>query len=241
MPALHWLPPDDPGAPFPPTELACEEPNGLLAAGGDLSPGRLLAAYRAGIFPWYSAGEPILWWSPDPRTVLFPERLRISRRLARTLRQRRFEISYDRDFDRVVAACAAPRPGTGGTWITPEMGRAYGQLHALGHAHAIEVWDGSSLVGGLYGVVLGRVFFGESMFSAVRDASKVALAHLCARLRRRGFTLLDCQVVSGHLLRMGAETIPRSRFQALLAEHLGSPSQAPLPWPGAPQPDEVPA
>lgn len=240
MPTLSWLPPDDPDAPFPPVASALAEPNGLLAAGGDLSPGRLLAAYRAGIFPWYSRGEPILWWSPDPRTVLFPERLRVSRRLARTLRQGRFEVSYDRDFDAVVAACAAPRADAAGTWITPEMRRAYGRLHALGHAHTIEVWRDGQLAGGLYGVVLGRVFFGESMFSAVRDASKVALAHLCARLRRRGFALLDCQVVSGHLLRLGAESLPRERFCALLSRH-ADPALPALPWPAAPQADEVPA
>ena len=238
MPPLPWLPPDDPDAPFPSVTTALRDPDGLLAAGGDLAPDRLLRAYRNGIFPWYSTGEPILWWSPDPRAVLFPEQLRISRRLARTLRQDRFRISYDTCFERVVNACAAPRADSRGTWITTEMMAAYTHLHALGHAHAIEVWQEQRLVGGLYGIALGRVFFGESMFSSVRDASKVALAYLCARLRRHGFGLLDCQVVSGHLLRMGAEQLPRARFLALLDSLADGESR---PWPNTPQPDELPA
>lgn len=238
MPPLPWLPPDDPDAPFPPVAMALRDPDGLLAAGGDLSPGRLLRAYRHGIFPWYGPGEPILWWSPDPRAVIFPERLRVSTRLRRTLRQARFTIRYDTCFERVVAACAAPRPVADGTWITPEMATAYARLHALGHAHAIEVWQGTELVGGLYGVAVGRVFFGESMFSTVRDASKVALAHLCARLRRLGYGLLDCQVVSGHLLRLGAERLPRTRFLALLETLVeGDPGA----WPSIPLPGEAPA
>ncbi|MDX1594422.1 MAG: leucyl/phenylalanyl-tRNA--protein transferase, partial [Gammaproteobacteria bacterium] len=186
----------------------------------------------------YGTGEPILWWSPDPRAVIFPERLRISRRLARTLRQGRYRVSYDTCFERVVAACAAPRSGAGGTWITPEMGAAYARLHALGHAHAVEVWHDDALVGGLYGVGLGRVFFGESMFSRQRDASKVAMAHLCARLRRLDVRLLDCQVVSGHLLRMGAERLPRRRFVELLDGLTAEPS---APWTSTPHPDESPA
>ena len=238
MPPLPWLPADEPEALFPPVRMALRDPDGLLAAGGDLAPNRLLRAYRHGIFPWYGPGEPILWWSPDPRTVLFPERLHISRRLARTLRQDRFRISYDTCFERVVSACAAPRPEVRGTWITPEMTAAYLQLHTLGHAHAIEVWQGESLVGGLYGVALGRVFFGESMFSSVRDASKVALVHLCARLRHLGYGLLDCQVVSGHLLRMGAEQLPRTRFLSLLDTLADDKPRA---WPTAPRPGERPA
>jgi leucyl/phenylalanyl-tRNA--protein transferase len=170
--------------------------------------------------------------------VIFPERLRISSRLRRTLRQARFTIRYDTCFERVVAACAAPRPVADGTWITPEMAAAYARLHALGHAHAVEVWQGTELVGGLYGVAVGRVFFGESMFSTVRDASKVALAHLCARLRRLGYGLLDCQVVSGHLLRLGAERLPRPRFLALLETLVeGDPGA----WPSIPLPGEAPA
>jgi leucyl/phenylalanyl-tRNA--protein transferase len=238
MSPLPWLPPDDPDAPFPPVATALRNPDGLLAAGGDLSPGRLLRAYRHGIFPWYGPGEPILWWSPDPRAVIFPERLRVSSRLRRTLRQARFAIRYDTCFERVVAACAAPRPVADGTWITPEMATAYTRLHALGHAHAVEVWQGTDLVGGLYGVAVGRVFFGESMFSTVRDASKVALAHLCARLRRLGYGLLDCQVVSGHLLRLGAERLPRPRFLALLETLVEGDSGT---WPSTPLPGEAPA
>ncbi len=235
---IPWLPPQDPEAPFPPVTGALRDPDGLLAAGGDLEPARLLRAYRHGIFPWFGPGEPILWWSPDPRAVLHPERLHVSRRLARTLRQGRFTVSYDTCFARVVEACAAPRPESRGTWITPQMQAAYVRLHDLGHAHSIEVWREATLVGGLYGVALGRVFFGESMFSRERDASKVALAHLCARLCRLGFGLLDCQVVSGHLLRMGAEQLPRARFVALLDTLADAESVA---WPRRPQADEAPA
>lgn len=235
---IPWLPPQDPEAPFPPVASALRNPDGLLAAGGDLEPARLLRAYRNGIFPWFGPGEPILWWSPDPRAVLYPERLHVSRRLARTLRQQRFAISYDTCFAQVVAACAASRPESRGTWITPQMQAAYARLHDLGHAHSIEVWRDATLVGGLYGVALGRVFFGESMFSRERDASKVALAHLCARLRHLGFGLLDCQVVSGHLTRMGAERLSRERFVALLDELADA---APAPWPRRPQPGEAPA
>ncbi len=235
---IPWLPPDDPEAPFPPVATALRDPDGLLAAGGDLAPGRLLRAYRQGIFPWFGPGEPILWWSPDPRAVLYPERLRVSRRLARTLRQARFGITYDTVFDAVVEACAAPRPEARGTWITRRMAAAYARLHTLGHAHSIEVWRDARLVGGLYGVTLGRVFFGESMFSRERDASKVALAHLCARLRRLGYGLLDCQVVSDHLLRLGAERLPRDRF----LERLDALADTPTPaWTADPHPDEAPA
>ncbi len=235
---IPWLPHDDPEAPFPPLASALREPDGLLAAGGDLAPERLLRAYRQGIFPWFGPGEPILWWSPDPRAVIYPEHLHVSRRLARTLRQGRFAISYDTCFSRVVEACAAPRAESRGTWITPRMQAAYARLHALGHAHSIEVWHDRSLVGGLYGVALGRVFFGESMFSRERDASKVALAHLCARLRHLGIGLLDCQVVSEHLSRMGAVQLPRDRFVALLDSLADG---QPRPWPKRPQPGEAPA
>ena len=216
---LHLLDPDDPAAPFPPVEAAEVEPNGLLAIGGDLSPRRLLNAYAAGIFPWYSAGQPLLWWSPDPRTVLFPERLRVSRSLAKTLRNRPFRVTLKRDFSGVIADCAAPREGggdEGGTWITREMHDAYLALHRLGHAHSVEVWEGERLAGGLYGVALGRVFFGESMFSRARDASKVALARLAPFLSNGGFRLIDCQVHSAHLVSLGAEEIPRARFTRLL-------------------------
>ncbi|HEY5789943.1 MAG TPA: leucyl/phenylalanyl-tRNA--protein transferase [Gammaproteobacteria bacterium] len=239
MHELTWLPPHAPDAPFPDVGRALHEPNGLLAVGGDLAPARLLRAYRAGIFPWYSPGEPILWWSPDPRAVIVPERLRVPRRLARTLRQGRFRISYDTAFRAVVEACAAPRHGSSGTWISAEMMDAYTRLHRLGHAHSVEAWDGETLVGGLYGVAVGQVFSGESMFSRARDASKVVLAHLCARLRRLGFTLLDGQVLSGHLLRLGAETLSRQRFVALL--RLPGPGDRAGAWPAAARADETPA
>ena len=201
---------------FPPPHLA--EPEGLLAVGGDLSPARLLAAYRLGIFPWYGPGDPILWWTPDPRLVLFPERMHISRRLARTLRSGRFTVRTDTAFAEVIAACAAPRRDGDGTWLTPEMRAAYIRLHELGHAHSVECFQNDTLAGGFYGVSLGRVFFGESMFSRERDASKVALAAFAARAPELGIELIDCQVTSGHLLSLGAEEIPRARFQAMLED-----------------------
>ncbi|ROR32614.1 leucyl/phenylalanyl-tRNA--protein transferase [Inmirania thermothiophila] len=214
------------GVRFPDVERALAEPNGLLAAGGDLAPATLLAAYRRGIFPWYGPGEPILWWSPDPRLVLFPERLHLGRSLRKRLRSGRYRVSLDRDFAGVVAGCAAPRPGQDGTWITPEMAQAYRRLHALGHAHSVEVWEDGVLVGGLYGVAIGRVFFGESMFSRRPDASKVALACLAARLHRCGFPVIDCQVASAHLLRLGAEPLPRRAFTALLERFCALPAPA---------------
>jgi leucyl/phenylalanyl-tRNA--protein transferase len=213
---LTLLNPRDPEQPFPDPSEAELEPNGLLAVGGDLSVPRLLSAYRAGIFPWYSTGQPILWWSPDPRTLLFPERLRVSRSLRKTLVKGRFLATIDRDFDGVIAACAAPRGDQAGTWILPEMMRAYRRLHRLGLAHSVEVWAAGALVGGLYGVALGRVFFGESMFSRQSDASKAALVHLCHRLHQWGYRLIDCQLETDHLLRLGAEPVPRAAFRALL-------------------------
>ena len=213
---LHLLDPRDPQAPFPAVELAEREPNGLLAVGGDLSPPRLLNAYRHGIFPWFNAGDPILWWSPDPRTILTPDRLHISRSLAKTLRRGPFQVTLDRAFGQVVAGCAAPRRQGDGTWILPLMARAYERLHRLGWAHSVEVWREGELVGGLYGVALGRAFFGESMFSRATDASKVALVHLCQTLEARGFGLVDCQMHSDHLSRLGAVAIPRATFTALL-------------------------
>jgi len=214
---------------FPPVERALTDPRGLLAAGGELSPTWLLAAYRRGIFPWYSAGEPILWWSPDPRLVLVPADIRISRSLRRTLRQRRFEVRFDTAFARVVAACAAPREPGGGTWITPEMQRAYLCMHELGYAHSVESWVDDQLVGGLYGMVLGRAFFGESMFSHHTDASKVALAHLAGYLETQDFAVIDCQMTTAHLLSLGACEMPRSEFCAGLARWTreGAP---PLRW-----------
>jgi len=176
--SITWLSPHDAPESFPPLEQALEDPAGLLAAGGDLSSERLLAAYRRGIFPWYSPGQPVLWWSPDPRAVLFPEEFRVSRSLAKTLRNGGFSTSVDRDFPAVIDGCAAPRPASPGTWITSEMRSAYLELHRLGHAHSIEIYREGNLAGGLYGVRLGGVFFGESMFSRERDASKTALARL---------------------------------------------------------------
>ena len=209
---IHVLDPYRPNEPFPPVEQAEIEPNGLLAVGGDLSSVRLLNAYRSGIFPWYSDDQPILWWSPDPRMVLYPDRLKISRSLAKTLRNRQFVVTFDRAFARVMTACSAPRKKEQGTWITPEMLAAYRELHRIGYAHSVEVWFEEELVGGLYGVSLGCVFFGESMFSIERDASKVALVHLTRLLKERGFQLIDCQVYSPHLVSLGAEEIERTRF-----------------------------
>ncbi|HTA66596.1 MAG TPA: leucyl/phenylalanyl-tRNA--protein transferase [Xanthomonadaceae bacterium] len=214
---LPWLSPD-PAAPFPDPRTALREPDGLLAVGGDLSPVRLLNAYRQGIFPWYSHGQPILWWSPDPRTVFRTDGVHLSRRFRQAMRQLDWTIAVDTAFDRVVMNCAnSPRADSAGTWITVEMQAAYQALYWQGHAHAIEVWQGSLLVGGLYGVTVGRMFFAESMFSAVSGGSKVALAALAAILREWGWPLFDAQVESPHLLRMGARTIPREEFLALAA------------------------
>jgi leucyl/phenylalanyl-tRNA---protein transferase len=217
---ITWLSPQDAPEWFPPLEQALEEPSGLLAAGGDLSPERLLAAYRRGIFPWYSPGQPVLWWSPDPRAVLFPEEFHCTRSLAKTLRNGGFTAAIDRDFTAVIDGCAAPRAASPGTWITSEMRAAYLKLHRLGYAHSVETWRGAALVGGLYGVRLGGVFFGESMFSRERDASKVALAHLVAVCQRNSLAVIDCQLPSRHLSSLGARTIPRSQFQALLREQV---------------------
>ncbi len=214
----YLLAPDDPSVAFPDVREALAEPDGLLAIGGDLSVARLVNAYRHGIFPWFSAGDPILWWSPDPRTVLHPRRLRVSRSLRKLLRRRRLGVTMDRDFPAVIKACAAPRADGGGTWLVPEMISAYRALQVHGIAHSVEVWQRDSLVGGLYGVAIGGIFFGESMFSRTDNASKVALVHLCNFLCEHGFALIDCQVLTGHLVRMGAEQIPRERFVELVAQ-----------------------
>jgi leucyl/phenylalanyl-tRNA--protein transferase len=204
---------------FPPSSQALDYPNGLLAVGGDLSPGRLLAAYRRGIFPWYEEPQPVLWWTPDPRAVLFPENLHVSRSLRRTLGRNRFGLAVDRRFRPVMLACAELRGDGLGTWIGDDMLEAYCALHRLGHAHSIEVLDASgALVGGLYGVALGRTFFGESMFSRIADASKVALVALVDIARRGGFRLIDCQMESAHLNSMGACSIGRLDFERLLAQ-----------------------
>lgn len=220
--ALHWLGPPGSPALFPPPAAALEQPNGLLAAGGDLSPERVLAAYRRGIFPWYEDGQPILWWSPDPRTVIFPGELHLSRRFRRALRRQPFEASFDRDFARVVAGCARADDPDAGTWITADMIAAYQRLHELGRAHSVEIWQEGELAGGLYGVALGRAFFAESMFSRASNASKAALAHLAAVLGAHGFRFIDCQLPSPHLARLGARDLPRPEFLAVLEAALAA-------------------
>ena len=214
---------------FPPLEEATVD--GLLAIGGDLSSERLLAAYRKGIFPWYNPGQPILWWSPDPRTVLYPSRLRISRSLRKTLRHSHFHITTDTAFDRVIVECAeSKRDGTvASTWITTDMRSAYLNLYRLGHAHSVEIWQHNRLVGGLYGVAIGGIFFGESMFSVTRDASKVALAGLVSQLLQLEFRLIDCQLPSTHLFSLGAQSIPRMEFVEELQLGINS-KQMSIPW-----------
>jgi leucyl/phenylalanyl-tRNA--protein transferase len=208
---------------FPPLEDALREPDGLLAAGGDLSTERLLAAYRLGIFPWYSRGQPILWWSPDPRTVFETQRMHVPRRFARFLRTCDWTLASDTAFEAVVRACAAPRARQRGTWLDPDMRKAYQRLHALGHAHSVEAWDGDALAGGIYGVAIGRMFFGESMFSAADNGSKVALLALARALRDWGCPLLDAQVASPHLFTLGAREIGRSDFSARVAALTAEP------------------
>ena len=203
---------------FPPVTQALRSPNGLLAAGGDLSTPRLLEAYRHGIFPWFSEGEPILWWSPDPRMVLFPGEFKLSHSLRKTLRKGPHEVRTDTAFEQVMRACAAPREGANGTWIHEEMIAAYCELHRLGYAHSIETWMNGQLAGGLYGIALGRMFYGESMFSRRTDASKIALAHLAAQLKRWDFGMIDCQMNTPHLASLGAREIPRKEFIARLQE-----------------------
>ena len=212
---IPFLAPDDESSPFPEVGSALSEPNGLLMAGGNLAPRRLLAAYRAGIFPWYEAGEPILWWSPDPRCVIWPERLRVTRSLAKTIRNASYEVTENLAFREVMKRCGAPRPGSSGTWITGEMLEAYCTLNEHGLARSLEVWMGDRLVGGLYGIALGEVFIGESMFSRERDASKVALAHLA---RSGKYRLIDCQLETPHLASMGAVCIGRAHYIRLLNE-----------------------
>ena len=206
------------GISFPDAQQADDSIGGLLAVGGDLSPRRLLAAYRAGIFPWFDDDQaPILWWSPDPRAVLVPGEMHISKSLAKRLRNGGFKVSFDRAFAEVVKGCATERKGQSGTWITAGMGVAYGRLHELGYAHSLEVWRAGRLVGGLYGLSIGAFFFGESMFSRIPDASKVALAHLSGQLKRWGFQLIDCQIPNPHLSSLGVKSMPRAEFLAALA------------------------
>jgi len=206
---LAWLEARDP---FPPVERALKDPNGLLAAGGELSVERLLEAYRRGVFPWYSGAEPVLWWSPDPRMVLYCGELKVSRSLAKNIRNKGFELRIDTRFSEVLKACSEPRRGEGGTWLGKEMRAAYLALHREGHAHSFETWRGGELVGGLYGVAVGRLFCGESMFSRETDASKVALVHLVRHLEARGWPLIDCQVHTDLLASLGGREIPRRAY-----------------------------
>jgi leucyl/phenylalanyl-tRNA--protein transferase len=204
---------------FPPLEQALREPPGLLAAGGDLRPARLLAAYERGVFPWYSAQQPILWWSPDPRMVLFPEEFNCSRSLRKTLRNGPYTTEVDHAFGATIRACAAPRRAGPDTWLNDAMIASYEELHALGFGHSVETYAGGRLAGGLYGIQLGRVFFGESMFSLSRDASKVALARLIEECRARDIQLIDCQVASSHLASLGAREVSRAQFVGLLRRY----------------------
>ena len=215
-----WLDPDINNIDFPHPDYALTEPDGLLAVGGDLSPARIINAYINGIFPWYSEGEPILWWSPNPRAVLFPEKLHISRSLKKLIRQGHFRTTLDYAFEQVIELCACtPRANQDGTWITSDMKRAYLQLHKMGIAHSAECWQEEKLVGGLYGLAIGKVFFGESMFSRQSNASKVAFVHLLDELQKANYALIDCQVTTDHLLSLGAEEIPRNQFLSLVKQH----------------------
>ncbi len=217
---LTLLNPDRADQDFPSTSKALEEPNGLLAAGGCLSTQRIINAYQQGIFPWYSAEDPILWWSPNPRLIIFPDKLHISKSLKKTQRKQTFQLSFDNAFADVIQACAMPRDQESGTWLVPEMQEAYIRLHAEGHAHSIEAWYQGELVGGLYGIAIGRVFFGESMFHTKTDASKIAFAALAQRLTEWGYQLIDCQVHTDHLASLGAKEIPRANFGVLLRRFL---------------------
>jgi leucyl/phenylalanyl-tRNA--protein transferase len=220
---IPWL---EPGDPFPPVHRALREPDGLLAAGSDLSQQRLLEAYRNGIFPWYSDGQPVLWWSPDPRMALAPSGIVISRSLRKRLGRKDYEIRADTCFRAVMEACAEPRSGQAGTWITRDMADAYAALHEAGFAHSVETWIDGALSGGLYGVAIGRVFFGESMFTRATDASKLALAHLARQLVRWEFGLIDCQMATPHLASLGAREMPRRDFLRALSELVNYPSRS---------------
>ena len=223
---IPFLGPHDP---FPPVDRALSDPNGLLAAGADLSPERLIDAYAHGIFPWFSDEDPVLWWSPDPRMVLFTSEVHISKSLRKRIRSGKISVTLDSRFLQVMEGCAAPRPGQDGTWITDEMTEAYGRLFEMGHAHSVETWEDDRLVGGLYGVALGRMFFGESMFSRAADASKVALVALASQIERWGFTCIDCQMSTNHLSSLGAREIPRRAFLRQMRP-LISQNPVPSPW-----------
>ena len=226
---LILLDPDQPDQAFPPTQKALKDPNGLLAVGGCLSTTRLLNAYRHGIFPWYSDDEPILWWSPDPRLVLFPEQLNVSQSLRKTLKKQKYTVTIDQAFTQVIRACAQPRQAESGTWITDDIENAYNALHELGITHSAEAWLDGVLVGGLYGVAIGQVFFGESMFNTATDASKVAFATLVAKLKSWDYKLIDCQVHSAHLASLGAVEIDRTEFNHLIKQY-GEQPVNPLAW-----------
>ena len=230
---IVWLSAEDPPDAFPPADAALREPDGLIAAGGDLSSERLLCAYRRGIFPWYDEGQPLLWWSPDRRCVFQPGDFHVSRRLRRSLRQSRAEVRFDTAFGAVIRACAAPRGAEHGTWITPDMIAAYERLHREGWAHSVEVWQDDSLIGGLYGLAIARAFFGESMFSGADGASKIALLALSQMMDTDKLGILDCQLVSSHLLSLGATIIPRDQFGTIL-DTLCSPVKRFENWPTAP-------
>jgi len=218
---IIWLN-DDPSL-FPKHENAFEEPNGLLAAGGDLTPQRLLNAYSLGIFPWYNPGEPILWWSPDPRSVVIPKEFEPSRSLRKSIKKMNLSVTSDTCFTRIMQECAKPREDQAGTWINPEMISSYTELHKSGYAHSIECWQGNELVGGLYGISIGRAFFGESMFSRVSNASKIAFASLCRYLSDQNFEIIDCQVHNPHLANLGAREIPRHEFLSILKDAIVNP------------------
>ena len=221
---LTWLKRDS--LTFPPLTKALQEPNGLLAAGGDLSPDRLIEAYRHGCFPFFFKGQPLLWWSPDPRTVLFPEELHVSRSMAKLLRQQRYQVTFDRDFASVIRACAAPRSYVNDTWISTDIQNAYIELHERGYAHSVEVWDNGNLVGGLYGLAIGQLYFGESMFSRADNASKFGFITLAKQLQAWGFVMIDCQMPTEHLHSLGARSISRQQFADYLRDHLDQPTTA---------------
>lgn len=221
---LHWLDPRNPQQPFPPAHLAMRDPNGLLAIGGDLSPTRLVRAYRQGIFPWYNPDEPVLWWCPDPRTVLDPSDFHVSHSFRKSIQRRNYALSFDRAFNTVLEACGGERVRGHGTWLGDDMRHAYVELFGRGHAHSVEIWRDGRLIGGLYGVTFGRVFFGESMFSRASDASKLALYWLCQQLQRWNFAMIDCQVSSPHLLSLGAREIARESFLKQIAAAIEMPA-----------------
>ncbi|WP_018410814.1 leucyl/phenylalanyl-tRNA--protein transferase [Methyloversatilis thermotolerans] len=230
---IPWL---QPGEPFPPVDSALREPDGLLAAGHELTPQRILQAYRLGIFPWYSEGQPVLWWSPDPRMVLVPSDIRVTRSLDKVLRNRSYEVRCDSAFAAVMRACAEPRDGQAGTWIGEDMIAAYCALHQAGWAHSVETWIDGRLAGGLYGMAIGRVFYGESMFSRERDASKIALVHLARYLEAQAYALIDCQMNTAHLASMGGREIARSEFCRILSQSTALDAR-PRRWAD----DEIPA